>query len=184
MTTPAELVFPKDLPDDLKLILSEHHVQKDDPLVALLAWHWLRINQNRDILRESMAQFTAALDERKTEIQDKAYKIEALLEVRLTQLNGWTKTLQELTGHLEDLSKVLSEKPLAISEQITKELAHPIGQSVTVVKQLSIDAKSLLTDVEVSRKRLVWSHFVTTYLVGFTTGALIISWIYSHIFLH
>lgn len=184
MTAPADLAFPKDLPDDLKLLLSDQHVPKDDPLVALLAWHWLRINQNRDVLRECMAEFTAAFDERKAEIQDKAYKMEAMLDVRLKQLDGWTTILKEVFGHLETLNQVLSEKPLAVSEQIAKDLAHPIGQSVTLVKQFAIDAKTLLTDVEIARKRLVWSHFVTTFLVGFTTGALIISWIYSHTFLH
>lgn len=184
MKEPAELADPKKLPDDLKLLLKEHNISKDDPLVAVLAWHWTRMNEGRDVLRECTAQLTAALDERQNAIQEKAFQIGALLDVRLKQLDEWTKTLQEVFGHLEALNKVLSEKPLAISEQITKELAHPIGQSVTLVKQLSTDTAGLLGDVGKSRQRLHRSHVITAFLSGYATAALILSWTLSHFFSH
>jgi DNA repair exonuclease SbcCD ATPase subunit len=184
MKEPAELADPKKLPDDLKLLLKEHHVSNDDPLVAVLAWHWARMNESRDVLRECTAQLTAALDERQNAIQERAFQIGALLDVRLKQLDEWTNTLQAAFGHLENINKVLSEKPLGISEQITKELAHPIGQSVTLVKQLATDTAGLISDVEKSRKRLSRSHLITAFLSGYATAALILSWTFSHFFSH
>jgi hypothetical protein len=180
----AELAYPEKLPNDLKVLLHEQKVPKDDPLVALLAWHWLRINESRDVIQDNATQLKTVLDEGREEIQDKAFKIEALLDVRLKKMDEWSQALQTITGHLENLSVALSEKPLGISQQITAELAHPISQSVTLVKQLSVDATSLLIDVDKSWKRLVWSHIVTGFLSGFAFGTLIVSWIYSHIFLH
>jgi hypothetical protein len=103
-----------------------------------------------------------------------------LLEERLKAFNEWSSTLKTIFGHLEGLSEVLSQKPLGISQQITSELAHPISQSITLVKQLSVEVAGLLNEVDKSRKRLVWSHIVTAFL----GGTLIISWIYSHTFLH
>jgi len=42
---PTELAYPENLPDDLKLLLQMQKVPGDDPLIVLLAWHWLRINK-------------------------------------------------------------------------------------------------------------------------------------------
>jgi hypothetical protein len=184
MKNPTELAYPEKFPDDLKLLLKEQKVPANDPLVVLLAWHWMRLNEGRDVLRETTTQLKAALDERQEAMQDKAFKIGALLEERFKRLDEWSKTLQTIFENVDGLSRVLSEKPLGISQQIASELAHPISQSVDLVKQLSVDIGGLLADVDASRKRLVWSHIVTAYISGFATGTLLISWIYSHIFLH
>jgi chromosome segregation ATPase len=184
MKEPTELADPKKLPDDLKVLLEKFKIQEDDPLLAVLAWHWARMNESRDVLRENTAQLTAALDERKAAIDEKVREIDALLKVRHEQLESWSQTLQAIFEHLEGLNKVLSEKPLGISKQITEQLAHPIGQSVTLVNQLSTDAKSLLADMEQSRKRLHRSHVITAFLSGYATAALILSWTLSHFFSH
>jgi hypothetical protein len=184
MKEPGELADPKKLPDDLKVLLEKHHVQEDDPLLALLAWHWARMNESRDVLRECTAQLTAALDERKAAIDEKVREIDALLKVRHEQLVSWSQTLQSIFEHLEGLNKVLSEKPLAISKQITEQLAHPIGQSVTLVNQLATDTAGLMGDVEKSRQRLQRSHVITAFLSGYATAALILSWTLSHFFSH
>jgi hypothetical protein len=180
----SELADLKKLPDDLKLLLREHHVSNDDPLVVVLAWHWQRMNKSRDLLEEATTALTVALDERQKAIQDKAFEIGALLDERLKQLDKWTTTLQQAFGHLETLNNVLSQKPLVISEQITQELAHPIGQSVTLVKQLATDTTGLVGDVGKERQRLYRTHVITAFLSGYATAALILSWTLFHFFLH
>jgi hypothetical protein len=183
MKEPTDLANPKKLPDDLKLLLKEHNVPENDPLLALLAWHWARMNESRDVLREGTAQLTAALDQRQNAIQERAFQIGALLDVRLKQLDEWSNTLKLTFEHLEGLSKVLSERPLGISKQITEELAHPIGQSVTLVRQLATDTEELLAQVDKSRRGLHRSHLITAFLSGYATAALILSWTLFHFFL-
>jgi hypothetical protein len=166
MKNPSELAYPEKLPDDLKLLLKQQQVPVDDPLIAVLAWHWLRTNESRDVIQENRVKLEVALDE------------------RLKKMVEWAEALKFLNGHLEKLSEVLSQKPLGISQQITRELTQPIAGGAALVKQLSIDIGGLLSDVDESRKHLRWSHIVTGFLSGFAIGTLMISWIYSHTFLH
>ena len=184
MKNPSELAYPEKLPDDLKLLLKQQKVPVDDPLIAVLAWHWLRTNESRDVIQENRVKLEVALDERREAIQDDRLKLEAALYERLKKMIEWAEALKFLNGHLEKLSEVLSEKPLGISQQITRELTQPIAGGAALVKQLSIDIGGLLSDVDESRKHLRWSHIVTGVLSGFAIGTLMISWIYSHIFLH
>jgi hypothetical protein len=184
MKKPDELADPKKLPADLKVLLQELKIQEDDPLFAVLAWHWLRINESRDILEDRTAKLTSALDERKGAIEEKAREIGALMTVRQQQLETWSQTLQEIFQHLENVNQVLSEKPLAISKHITEQLAHPIGQSVTLIQQLAAESKELVTDLSAARQRLHRSHLITAFLSGYATAALILSWMVFHFYSH
>jgi hypothetical protein len=173
MKKPDELANPDNLPADLKQLLQTFKVPGNDPLVAVLAWHWLRIEETRDIIDEKRAAFDESVG-----------KISAILNVRKEQFESWSKTLQELFLHLQDINKALSDKPLAISKAIAEQLAHPIGQSVTLVEQLATDSQQLVTTVDASQKRLGRSHLITAFLSGYATAALIISWIFFHSALH
>jgi predicted transcriptional regulator len=180
----AESTYPKELPDDLKVLLQKQKVPENDPLIAVLAWHYLRTNESRDVIQNNAAQLKTTLDECREAIQNDRLKLEAALDKRLKEMLEWTDALKFLNGHLEKLSEVLEEKPLGISKQITDELAHPIADSVKSVKQLTVHVGSLVHDVDKSRKRLRRSHLITAFLTGYSTGILLFSWIYFHIFLH
>jgi hypothetical protein len=75
MKSPTELADPEKLPNDLKLLLKEHKVPANDPLIALLAWHWLRINESRDALQDNRVKLELALDERREAIQENTFKL-------------------------------------------------------------------------------------------------------------
>jgi hypothetical protein len=162
----AELAYPESLPDDLKVLLLEQKVSVDDPLVALLAWHWLRINESRDAIQDSTLTLKAALD------------------LRIGKIVAHADSLETLTGHLEALSQVLAEKPLGISQRIQAELAQPIAESVKSAQQIAFDLKTLLTDVNVTGKRFQRSRHIAAFLSGLSTGAMLIPWTYSHFFSH
>ena len=166
MNVPAELAYPENLPDDLKVLLHEQKVPGDDPLIALLAWHWLRINESRDAIQDGTLAFKVAID------------------LRLEKLAARAGILETLTGHLEKLSEVLAEKPLRISQQIQTELAKPIAESVKSAQQIALDLKALLTDVNDTGKRFQRSRHLAAFLSGLSTGALLIPWTYSHFFSH
>ncbi len=184
MNAPVDLAYPKQLPDDLKLLLTQQKVPVDDPLIALLAWHWLRTNESRDEIKDNAVQLKSILDECREAIQNDRLKLETALDARLKSLGEWTDTLKFLNGHLEKLSEVLKEKPLGISQQIQTELAQPIAEGVKSTKQLAANVGGLVNDVDKSRKRLHRSHLITAFLSGYATAALIISWTFSHFFLH
>jgi hypothetical protein len=184
MTKTEDIPKTKQLPDDLKLLLQELKIQDDDPLFAVLAWHWVRIDKTRDILEEKTGKLSAALDERKAAIEEKVQQLGALLNVRKEQFESWSGTLHEVFQHLEDINKVLSQKPLAISEAITEQLAHPIGQTVTLVQQLATESKELVIDVNSARRRLHRSHVITAFLSGYATAALLLSWSLLHFYSH
>jgi hypothetical protein len=184
MKNPAELAYPEKLPDDLKLLLHQQKAPPDDPLIAVLAWHWLRTNESRDVMRENRVQLEMSLDQRREAIQDDRLKLEAALDERFKKMAEWTKTLEFLNGHLEKLSEVLKEKPLGISKQITDELTQPIADGAKSAKQLAVHLGGMVNDVDKSRKQLRRSHLVTAFLTGYSTGILLFSWIYFHFFLH
>ena len=169
MTKPEDLADPNKLPDDLKLLLTAFKIQENDPLVAILAWHWLRINQTCD-----------SLDAKRTAIDESAGKVQAILNVRKEQFESWTNTLLELFQHLDDINKKLTKEPLDICKAITEQLARPIGQSVELVQQLGTDAEKLVSRVDVSRERLTRANVITAFLSGYATAALIVSWIFFH----
>jgi hypothetical protein len=166
MNAPVELAYPESLPDDLKVLLHEQKIPANDPLIALLAWHWLRMNESRDAIQDGTLTLKAALDGR----------IE-----KITNLYG---TLEAITGYLEKLSEALAGKPLGISLQIRAELAEPIAESVKSAQQIAHDLKAMLTDLNVTGKRFQRSRHIAAFLSGLSTGALLIPWTYSHFFSH
>ena len=166
MKNPAELAYPESLPDDLKVLLHEQKVAFDDPLIALLAWHWLRINESRDA------------------IQDGTLTLKVALDARIAKILAHYSSLETITSHLEKLSQVLAEKPLGISRQIEAELTQPIADSTQIARQIALDLKALLTDVNVTGKRFQRSRHIAAFLSGLSTGALLIPWTYSHLFSH
>lgn len=166
MNAPAELAYPESLPDDLKVLLHEQSVPSDDPLIALLAWHWLRINESRDA------------------IQDGTLTLKAALDLRIGKIVAGAETLETINGHLERLSEVLREKPLGISQQIQAELAEPIAESAWTAHQIAHDLKTLLTDLNTTGRKLQRSRSLAAFLSGLSTGALLIPWTYSHFFSH
>jgi len=164
MNAPVNLAYPENLPDDLKVLLHEQKVPVDDPLIALLAWHWMRINESRDAIQDGTLTFKVAIDR------------------RLEKLDARAGTLESIAGHLEKLSQVLAEKPLGISQQIQAELELPIAESVKSAQQIVHDLKALLTDVNDTGIRFQRSRHVAAFLSGLSTGALLIPWTYSHLF--
>ncbi len=166
MKSPTELAYPESLPDDLKVLLHEQQVPADDPLIALLAWHWLRINESRDA------------------IQDGTLTLKVALDARIAKILTHSDSLETITVHLEALSAVLAERPLGISQRIESELAQPIAESTQTARQIAIDLKALLVDVNITGKRFQRSRHIAAFLSGLSTGALLIPWTYSHLFSH
>ncbi|SDT90498.1 hypothetical protein SAMN05444156_0606 [Verrucomicrobium sp. GAS474] len=166
MKAPGELAYPDTLPDDLKVILAAQKVPSDDPLLAVLAWHWGRINQSNDALQETGMVLKVALDE------------------RIKVIAGSVKALEEVARHLDVMNGLLSEKPSVLGKQIEAELTRHIGSALSATQGIAGVLSSLFQKTEGSFRRLHRERFAAAFLSGLASGALLIPWTYSHFFSH
>ncbi len=62
---PPEEVFNGDnLPTDLKWLMTSFNLPKNDPAVVLMAWHWKRVADMKDIIKTGQMELNAALESR------------------------------------------------------------------------------------------------------------------------
>jgi len=79
------LLNAENLPDDLHWVAHEYHLQPNDPVFLLIAWHWAHTRKAEDTLRAAHVELKAALDSRIKTITGAADKVDALAE-KLTRL--------------------------------------------------------------------------------------------------
>jgi len=164
MNTPADLAYPGHLPDDLKVLLTEQRVPPDDPLVALLAWHWKRIGQTQDLIQESHLTLKAVLD------------------ARIEKITGTVKALEEISQHLQGLSRLLSEKPTAFGERLDAELRQHVAETVTATQGIAQALTDLFRDTQGSIRSLHRGRIAAAFISGLSTGAVLLPWTLSHWF--
>lgn len=157
---PEEIFNGDNLPDDLKWLMSHFGLPKNDPTVVLLAWHWQRVQNHNDTIQNSIFMLKAALD------------------VRLEKIQSSATTVETLTGSLEELSHVLSQKPLVISQQIETELKTPITDSVQTCAELASRLKALLDHAHITLKATLRRQMWACFLSGLVVGSMLIPWTY------
>jgi len=161
---PEEVFNGDNLPEDLKWLMSHFGLPKNDPTVVLLAWHWQRVQNHNDAIQNSILMLKAALD------------------TRIEKIESCASTVTTMTGTLEELSLVLSQKPLLISQQIEGELKTPIAASVQACSTLASRLSALLnytnTTLQTTSRRQMWACFVS----GLVIGSMLIPWTYMLFF--
>ena len=62
---PPEEIFNGDnLPADLKWLMTSFNLPKNDPAVVLMAWHWKRVVDMKDVIKTGQMELNAALETR------------------------------------------------------------------------------------------------------------------------
>ncbi len=150
------------LPDDLRNLLGKLKVPADDPLLLVLAWHWQRIEGERDRIKEGTLELKAILDN------------------RLEQINGAAKGMEELLAHLEGLRKVLAKSPSLLSEQFDKELKEHVRTAIAATDHLTAQVHTLTATGGKAFRRVRWTTWTAAFLSGFATGAMFLPWIVFH----
>lgn len=161
---PEEVFHGDHLPEDLKWIMSDFGLSKNDPAVVLIAWHWHRVQQQQDTLQDGLLTLKAALD------------------ARLEKISGCAATVETLTGSLQDMAKALEQKPLHISRQIEAELKAPIAASAATCATLATRLKSLLLHSETTLRITARRQALAAFIAGLAIGSMLIPWTWQHFF--
>ncbi len=152
------------LPDDLRNLLGKLKVSADDPLLLVLAWHWQRIDGERDKIKEGTLELKAILDN------------------RLERINGAAKVMDEVLGHLEGLSNVLAKSPSLLSQQFDKELQEHVRTAIAATDHLTAQIHTLTATGGKALRRVRWTTWTAAFLSGFATGTMFLPWIAFHFF--
>jgi hypothetical protein len=161
---PEEVFHGDHLPEDLKWLMSHFNLPKNDPAIVLIAWHWHRVQQQRDILQDGTLALRAALDS------------------RLEKITTCAATIESLAGSLESLSKVLAEKPLYVSQQIEAELKAPMAASAATCATLVTRLRSLLHHADTVVRGAQRRQALAAFISGLAVGSMLIPWTWQHFF--
>ena len=153
-----DLLDPDNLPEDLHWLATEFQLHPDDPIFALIAWHWHRVQQGEDALRGATMELKAAVDH------------------RIDQLMGATETALTLQGQLEAVRTALEAEPLALSERIEKELRRPVSETVADVSRLSATVDRLVRATETVLRRAQRRQALASFVIGVGFGGALILW--------
>jgi hypothetical protein len=157
---PEETFNGDNLPDDLKWIMAHFGLPKHDPAVVLIAWHWFRVNQGADVLKNGTLALQVALD------------------ARLQKVNAGSAAVENLVDLVENLTALLSPRPLAISQQIESELKIPITDSVKACSKLAVEMNALLSRSTTVLKTASRRQLLACLMAGFATGTTLTAWIF------
>jgi hypothetical protein len=153
-----ELLDPENLPEDLHWLATEFELNPDDPVFALIAWHWHRVQQGEDSLRGAAMELKAAVDH------------------RIDQLMGATETALTLQNQLEAVRSALEVEPLALSQRIEADLRRPVSETVAEVSRLSSTVDRLVRTTETMLRRAQRRQALASFVIGVGFGGSLILW--------
>lgn len=101
---PEEIFNGGNLPEDLKWLMTNFNLPKDDPTVVFCAWHWNRVRQHYQLINEAGLHFKAVLDP------------------RIDMIQAYAASMDKLYPGLDAIAKILGqEKPMVqISQKLEK----------------------------------------------------------------
>lgn len=155
MSTPDQLKQSSQLPSDLKALLAEIKVPTTDPIIPVLAWIWKQMLDTKGALESARAATAAVFD------------------VRLEKLKESADTLISVDASLKSVNGQLRAKPLAVKEQVEKELAEPIKAAVESCRKLDQQMKSLLQRLDHKVGRTQRALNIALFAAGLTGGGLL-----------
>ena len=154
--SPADLLDPARLPEDLRWLAAEYKLQPNDPVFLLVAWHWHRVQKSEDGLRLATMELKAALDAR----------FEALAEA--------TDTVTGAGDQIAELQEALEKTPLGLTARLDAELKAPVSAAVAEVQQL----KKSLTPLVQALQAAARTQTLAALVVGLVLGATATAWFF------
>jgi hypothetical protein len=152
---PLDLLDPETLPDDLRWVVSEFRLHPRDPVFQLIAWHWQRIENSEDRLRNAGMQLQATID------------------ARLEQAGTVAESADALAGHLVALREALDKRPALVSEQLGEELRAPLAAFRAQEQALAAVVKRAEATVGRSRHREILAALIIGLGLGFVAALVL-----------
>jgi tetrahydromethanopterin S-methyltransferase subunit G len=153
-----ELFDPEKLPEDLQWVVAQWKLHPNDPVFALIAWHWHRIQQSEDRLRDATMELRSAVDRRIDSVVTAA------------------ETVVSLHEKLDEVQSALRSDPLEIGKRMERDLGRVIGDSVGTVGELELKIRSLTQSAETLLVRTQRRQALACFLIGVSVGLLITGW--------
>lgn len=153
-----ELFDPEKLPEDLQWVVAQWKLHPDDPVFALIAWHWHRIQQGEDRLRDATMELKSAVDRR----------IDSVVTA--------TETVVSLHEKLDEIQTALQSEPLEIGKRMERDLGRVIEDSTGTVGELELKIRSLTQRAELLLVRTQRRQASACFLIGVLVGLMITGW--------
>jgi hypothetical protein len=153
---PPEEVFNGDnLPADLKWLMTSFNLPKNDPAVVLMAWHWKRVADMKDVLKTGQMELNAAL------------------ETRIEKAEGFANTIQQVNANLGKAAGALALAQLDMKAKIESELKQPISDSLEKAALLGTSLEKLLQTIQTRETEYHRKRWWAAYWSGWASGVLI-----------
>lgn len=153
-----ELLDPDRLPEDLQWVVAQWKLHPDDPVFALIAWHWHRMQQSEDRLRDATMELKSAVDRR----------IDSVITA--------TETVVALHDKLDHVQSALQSEPLEIGQRLERDLEQVIIGSVERIGELELKVRSLSQQAETLWAQTQRRQALASFLIGVSAGLLIMGW--------
>jgi hypothetical protein len=153
-----ELFDEEALPEDLQWVVAEWKLHPSDPVFALIAWHWHRMQQGEDTLRGATMELKSAVDR------------------RIEQVIGATETAVALHEQLQQVHVALKAEPLELSQRIEADLGRVLSHSVEQIHQLETTLSNMTQQAEGLLRRAQRRQAAASFLIGVTVGGIIVLW--------
>jgi hypothetical protein len=153
---PPEEVFNGDnLPTDLKWLMTSFNLPKNDPAVVLMAWHWKRVADMKDVIKTGQMELNAAL------------------ETRIDKAEGFANTIQQVDVNLGKLAEALTLTHLNLKAKIEAEIKQPIADSLEKAARLGTSLEKFLQTIQTREAEYNRKRWRASYWSGWASGVLI-----------
>jgi hypothetical protein len=149
---PEDLFDPESLPNDLQWILAQYRLHPDDPVFVLLGWHWMRMQEGEDTLRELTLELKTALDSRANLITEAANRAGALQQ------------------KLDALESALAEKPSGLFRRWDAEFQLRLDNANDSLRLMEKRVGTLLLSIEKTGRSAYRRQIVAGIAAGAALG--------------
>jgi hypothetical protein len=163
---PEEVFNGDNLPDDLKWLMTSFNLPKNDPAVVLLAWHWKRVADMKDVIKTGQMELNAAL------------------ESRIDKAEGFATTIQQVDANLGKVAEALALTHLNLKTKIETEFKQPVADSLEKAVLVATTLEKFLQTIQTREAEYNRKRWRAAYWSGWASGVLIMGCLCWLLFLH
>ncbi len=146
---PEEVFHGGNLPEDLKWLMTNFDLPKDDPTIVFCAWHWNRVRQHYELINEGGLHFKSVLDP------------------RLDRMQAYAAIMDKLYPGLDAIAKILGQDEATMKQKLHQGLEKPMVQ-------ISQKMEKVIADLDREWRELNWQRAVACFIAGMAVGSILI----------
>ena len=166
LRAPEEVFNGDNLPTDLKWLMTSFNLPKNDPAVVLMAWHWKRVADMKDVIKTGQMELNAAL------------------ETRIEKAEDFAQTIQQVDVNLGKVAEALTLTHINLKAKIEAEIKQPIADSLEKAGRLGTSLEKLLQTIQTKEAEYNSKRWRAAYWSGWASGVLIMGCLCWLLFAH